>query len=97
MMNFFFSAEVLLRSEKFKHLNRRELISLDMKTSNPIFVSLTDLHIPCGNDNRVTHTEFNKQGLVKSHFIKYLCEGCLFTKVKNIVIQFLKRVTCRLI
>ena len=40
MMNLFFSAEVLLRSEKLRHLNRGELISLDMKISNPIFLSL---------------------------------------------------------
>ena len=40
MMNLFFSAEVLLRSEKVRHLNRKELISLDMKISNPIFLSL---------------------------------------------------------
>ena len=40
MMNLVFSAEVLLRSEKLRHLNRRQLISLDMKISNPIFLSL---------------------------------------------------------
>lgn len=88
---------MLLRSEKFKHLNARVLISLDLRISNSIFVSLTDLQTPCGIDNRATHREFNKQVWVKSHFKKYLRDVCLFTKTKRIVIQFSKRTTCRLI
>lgn len=74
MMDFFFSTEGLLSSEKFKYLNGREPLSLDLKTSNPISVPLTDFNTPCDTDNRATHMEVTKCVSVKSDFYKCLCE-----------------------
>lgn len=75
MMDFFFSTEGLLSSEKFKYLNGRELLSLDLKTSNPIFVPLTDFNTRCDINNRATHAEVSKRVLVKSDFNRCLGEG----------------------
>lgn len=75
MMDFFFSTEGLLSSEKFKYLSGRELVSLDLKTSSPIFVPFIEFNTPCDTHDRATHMEVTKRVLVKSGFNKCLHEG----------------------
>ena len=83
-MPFFLCVEGLLRSEKFKYLNGWELLSLDLKISNRISVSFTDLYVPCGID-KGPHTEkLVKRYWPKSDFKQYLCKVHMFTKGKKI-------------
>ena len=57
---------------------------LDLKISNRISVSFTDLYVPCGID-KGPHTEkLVKRYWPKSDFKQYLCKVHMFTKGKKI-------------
>lgn len=64
-MNFFFSAQELLRSDKFRYLNGGQLLSLDLEISHAIFVPLANLYTSCGIDNSAAYTEVTCIGQIR--------------------------------